>query len=133
MKISAEKYAYALSNTLKDETDESVVKTRVSNFLKMLKKTNSLAVLRDFIPVFQKAWRKTNKIVHVKVIVPRELSQSEEDALKVQLKESLKKEIKLEKEIDTAVIGGLKVVIENEIVVDSTVKNRLIKLKRSIS
>jgi F-type H+-transporting ATPase subunit delta len=133
MKVSVKKYAYALANALKDETDVNTVNQRVSNFLQILKKKGELNILKDFITTFKKIWRKENNMIKVEVTLPKELNESEETELKSQLEKSLNKEVIIEKKINPKVLGGMKLVIEDEIILDNTLTNRLSNLKRSIS
>ncbi len=102
---------------------------------------NGLLLLFDkkrgsLIEAVQKAFRArydaTRRRATVKVTSAMPLEQGQADALRQQLASKLAKEIQMETAVDPALIGGLVVQIEDQ-VIDNSVRGRLEALRHALN
>lgn len=119
----------------KEKLLDNVLSGKISkiaqNFLKILLRKKRMHLLPDiyndyFLLVEEE---KGEKVAEVKSKVP--LSEEEERKLIVKLEEKFKKKIRLEKEIDEKILGGLIVKIEDKII-DGSVRGKLKKFKEQL-
>lgn len=102
---------------------------------------NTLLLLFDkkrgmLIEAFQKAFRErfdaTRRRATVKVTSALPLDQGQQDELRLRLAQQLEKEIQMETAVDPALIGGLVVQIEDQ-VIDNSLRGRLEALRHSLN
>jgi F-type H+-transporting ATPase subunit delta len=69
-------------------------------------------------------YREKKNILEVKGVVAKEMSQSQLDSLKTSLDKILGKQTELSMEVDSTLIGGIKLRIENTFL-DASIQNQL--------
>ena len=96
----------------------------VNEMISYLFGSNAPNILRETYRLFQSKYRKGSNYLEVKGIVAHELSESQIDSLKKSLDSLLGKQTKLFIKVDTALIGGIKLRIENTFL-DASIQNQL--------
>ncbi|MCI4625940.1 MAG: ATP synthase F1 subunit delta [Candidatus Magnetoovum sp. WYHC-5] len=104
---------------------------KTGRFMRGLIKNRHLSLLPEIIDALIKIYYEANNIARVIVITPIKLDMQAEERLKESLKVRLGRDVVLDYRIDTTVIGGLKVQVENT-VLDTTIKGELGLLKASL-
>lgn len=131
MKISINKYAEVLSETLKDEKDKEAIAKKIQNLLRLLVKRKQGKLIRQLPEVFKEVWFKKHGRLEVRATLPKEPSAKESDSLKELLSEAFKKDVILSTKIDPDVLGGMKLEF-GQYIIDGTVTANLEKLKYHI-
>lgn len=132
MKISLQKYAAALCESLMDEKDSLVVTQKIQNLLKLLNRRKQNKLIKQLPEVFKTQWLKRHNKVAVTAVLARAPLTEEINSITQLLTTTLKKEIILSTRINPQVIGGLKLEFEN-CIIDGTIAARLINLYRNIT
>ena len=100
-------------------------------FLRLLVRKNRLDLLLDCVSEFERLIDLKSGIVHAVAISAESLSVSQLTAIKDNLESQLKKTVMLRTEIESSIIGGYVVRI-NDTMIDHSIKNQLAKLKESL-
>ncbi len=127
MKISAQTYARALADALKDVPDPTAV---IKSTLLVLQKRKQLKLLPKILAAFENEWNNRNYIVKMHVLYPKNFAQSV-DAFVAACGQKVKKEIIVESRPSDELIGGFKVII-GETVLDGSVQGQLKALKSGL-
>ncbi len=99
----------------------------IDSFLIFLKKINSFSRLPAIIRDFEDEWDKKNKIQKVSVSSASRLAESVRDGLLSVLPAGAE----LKEIIEPDLLGGIKIRI-GDLLLDATLKNRLMNLKKTI-
>ena len=97
------------------------------NFFKVLARNRRLFAAEDIIRAFKALAAKARGEVQAEVTSAVELNDSQLDALKAQLKNSVGKDVQLEATVDPSLLGGLIVKIGSRMI-DSSLKTKLATL-----
>lgn len=123
MRYSPKQYALALWSALKDKIAKEQ-KNILHNFLQLTVKNRDLSRLNLIINAVEREERKTKGILKVEISSPYPASEG----LKTKLKKILKSKIFFVDKIDPRLLAGIKILIENETLIDSTAKNQIVKM-----
>ena len=96
-----------------------------------LKGSSAVNELREITNLFESLYRNKNNIIEVKGVVASNMSDQQIESLKTSLDEILGKKTKLSIEIDSSLIGGIKLRIDN-IFLDASIHNQLQKLRSEL-
>jgi F-type H+-transporting ATPase subunit delta len=101
------------------------------DFLMFLARKRRIKYLPDIIEYFDDLVRESKSIARVTCITALPISESERQRVieKLQAKTSLK--IELEEKIDTSIIGGMIIMLHNQII-DGSIRQDLIELKNRL-
>ncbi|MCP4045599.1 MAG: ATP synthase F1 subunit delta, partial [Gammaproteobacteria bacterium] len=91
-----------------------------------------LPLLPEITDLYQRLREEADKLLRVKVVSAFELEEDQARRLKDALARRFDREILLESEVDSSVIGGA-VVYAGGQVIDGSLKDRLTKLSNSLS
>jgi len=80
---------------------------------------------------FTNIYNQYNKILHVTAVTTIPLTESEKSKLIQELTKRYHRKVKIENVLDNTIIGGIKLLIGNE-VLDYSIKNQINNLKRNI-
>ena len=116
---------------LLDEAFGSSIHEYLLNFLKILVERGILREFGGCFKAYRKRYNDDNGIGEAFVTSPNGLSDEERSRLKDKLKKITGKEIVLIEKLDPAVLGGIKVLIDDKLY-DGTVRGRLNELKRRV-
>ena len=103
----------------------------VYNFLFALNLKKRLGIISDIIIEFQKELERIKNIVRVNVTSAIELNDEKKNDIKNKISEKLHKEVILNYEINSDIIGGLVFNI-NDTIVDNSIKHKLDNLQKEI-
>lgn len=84
-------------------------------------------ITQEFINIYN----QYNKILHVTAVTTIPLTESEKSKLIQELTKRYHRKVKIENVLDNTIIGGIKLLIGNE-VLDYSIKNQINNLKRNI-
>ncbi len=120
-----------LVEILSDAAGEAFDK-RFKDFLSVLAENKRLPLLPEITDLYQRLREEADKLLRVKVVSAFELEEDQARRLKDALARRFDREILLESEVDSSVIGGA-VVYAGGQVIDGSLKDRLTKLSNSLS
>lgn len=106
--------------------------SRFRDFLSVLAENKRLPLLPEITTLYQRLREEADKLLRVKVVSAFELDESQATRMKAALAKRFDREILLESEVDSSVIGGA-VVYAGGQVIDGSLKDRLTKLSNSLS
>jgi ATP synthase F1 delta subunit len=102
------------------------------NFLELLIEKHRMPVLFRIRRQFDSLWDKENKRLGVTVTSAVELDPEVAKRIGSEIEEQTGNEVELESRVDPAILGGLVVQVGN-MVLDTSIRNRLEKLRKSVA
>jgi len=123
VKYYPRQYALALRAALKEKTAKEQ-KNILRHFLRLIVKNKDLSKLNLIINEVEREGRKTKGILKVEI----SSSHLPSEGFKTKLKKILGKKIFFVDKIDPNLLAGLKILIEDETLIDATAKNQLVRL-----
>ncbi len=135
MKIQPIQYAQLAQFILEEKKDESQQKKEVANLAKLIVQNNDQAKFDVIVEQLELLVKKSKGVINVKITSAKEISNKEQEAIveMVMKKMEVKKDlIELEKKVDSSLIGGINIQIDNQIIVGS-LKAKLDKLASALS
>lgn len=128
MKISPKQYAEALLETV-DGKKAGEVKEAIKRFVEILHNNNDISKFGKIVKKFYQIWNAKKGIVEAEIVSANELDKEILKLLNSYIvKLSGAKEVIINKKVDKNIIGGV-VIKYNDMVVDGSLKNKLIELK----
>lgn len=97
-------------------------------FIEILIRKGRELLLPDIVTAFIRKYNEYAGIINIKVVTARKLSESEIKNLQSVLEKKTKKTVQLDISVDSGLMGGLKVRIEDT-VIDGTVKHKMEELE----
>jgi F-type H+-transporting ATPase subunit delta len=128
MKITPKQYAISLYESTKN-VDKDELDRRIKNFVCILKKNNDLSLADKIIQQYSKYYRKKRNISKVEITAPNKLNQEELNSI---LKK-VSKQIEVEEKVDKSLIGGIIIKIDNNTLIDGSVRRKLEDLKKKLA
>lgn len=123
MRYSPKQYAQALYESLKEVKDTDLV---FRNFYGILLRNNDLKLLSKIIEKIEEIDKEKRGVVEVKITSTKKLEQEIIEKLR-----KLIKNAEIKEEIDSSLIGGLKIQI-GDLLIDGSIKAKLNKLRQSL-
>ena len=105
---------------------------KVGNFIKYLAKNNRLGLLVEIQRQFELYKANHEKAVDVEISSAFEISPEQKAKLAAALKAKLDRDVNLQTEVNTALLGGA-VVRAGDLVIDGSIRGRLAKLAESMN
>lgn len=102
------------------------------NFLHLLADKKRIAILPDTIDAFKQMMLEFHNTVEAELISAVELSDSQVGQIQKNMEDLTGKTLRLEKHIDTDIIGGFVVKVE-DIIIDNSIRNQLEKLRERLT
>ena len=123
MRYSTKQYAATLVSALagKSEKDEKKI---IANFFSLLKRNGDFVKRREIFKEIERVVRKSDGVR--KVVLETTVPVSEE--VKKEIEKNLGSKAIFEENINPSVIGGMKILVDDEYLIDATVKRQLDKL-----
>jgi len=103
----------------------------VNELVSYLHGSKALKELKDISYLFDSMYRKGNNVLQVKGIVAKEISDLQIQSLKASLDALFGKQTELSLDVDPAIIGGIKLRIENTFL-DASIQNQLQTLRNEL-
>lgn len=132
MRITAKQYAQALYDSALDKNENEVEKV-IARFIENLAHNNDIGLLEKILKEIELVFQMESGELKAKLTSARKLSAPVVTQLKnYVLEKSGAKKINFLEEIDESIIGGF-VLEYNDKVVDGSIKNNLLNLKKQLS
>ena len=125
-RISKREKKQVLNNIFKGKISQELL-----NFLYILVDKRRETFLFEIIEEFNKTYNKHNNIVNVEAVTAVPMDEKAMERLKIKLEEKLNKNIILVNKVDTSIIGGVLLKVEERFV-DTTLASQLEVMERSI-
>ena len=105
---------------------------RFRGYLSVLAENKRFELIPEIATLYQKLAEEADKLLRVKVVSAFALEENQATRLKEALARRFEREILLESEVDSSIIGGA-IVYAGGQVIDGSLKDRLAKLSNSLS
>src|SRR3989338_5702239 len=122
MKYQSKIYAESLLEVFEKKPQAEILR----NFLRLVRKNGDFSKLPKILYDFKKLYNKNHGIKEVKVEIARE-----DKSIINQVKEILKLKQEPEVEIKKEILGGVIVSIDDEVIVDGSIKSRIDNMFRN--
>jgi len=119
-------------NSIIDEVFKNQINIKIIDFLKILIDKKRFNELDTIIEAFKKELDKKNNIKRVEITSAVELNESIKQKITDKLENKLQKKVIPNWQLNTEIIGGLVIKIEDD-VIDTSLKNKLENLSKNIS
>ena len=127
MKITPKQYAISLyESTIK--IDKVQAEQRIGNFIEILKKNNDLSLVDKIIQQYYKYYREQRNISKIEVSSAKKLNPE----ILNKIIQKFNKQIEIKETIKESLIGGIILRVDDNLLVDGSVKKKLENLKKSI-
>ena len=127
MKITPKQYAISLYESTKDSSDIEVGK-RINNFVNILKKNNDLFLSNKIIDYYYKYQREQRNISKVEITSNEKLdSETINSIIK-----KFNNQVALEETIDKSLLGGIIIKIDDNTLIDGSIKRKLENLRKKL-
>ncbi|MFA6322472.1 MAG: ATP synthase F1 subunit delta [Candidatus Buchananbacteria bacterium] len=130
MKINTKNYAIALYEVIK-ETKGEQQKAALRNFIVLLAQKNILSLAPKILDDFSRYYNSAEEITEIEIQTAKELSGSEQEKIKVQLKKIIGQEIDLKSQINPDLIGGLRLKLGDDLI-DGSLQTQVMALRKQI-
>ena len=126
MRYTNAQYAQALSEALGEAKSKgrSVI---VHRFLAMLQRHRAISRVSRILEQFEKHSLKSDGLVKVEVTSAAPLT----DEIRQHISAALKKKVYLEEIVDAELLGGIKMIVNNEILIDASAKRHIEAMVRN--
>ena len=128
MKITPKQYAISLYETTKN-VDEFKMEKRIKNFVSILKKNNDLSLADKIKDEYNKHHRNQKNISKIEIISSNKLDSE----ILNRIIQKFENQIEVEEKIDESLINGIVIKINDDVLIDGSVKRRLEDLKKSLA
>ena len=105
---------------------------RFRGYLSVLAENKRFSLIPEIAALYQKLVEEADKLLRVRVVSAFALEDNQASRLKEALARRFEREILLESEVDSSIIGGAIVYADGQ-VIDGSLKDRLSKLSNSLS
>lgn len=128
MKITPKQYALSLYESMQN-CDKDEISKRILSFIDILKKNNDLSQINKIIQCYYQHYR------HVKNITKIEIKSSEKLGPHIisKILQKFNKQVEIEEKTDPALIGGIVIKINDNILIDGSIKRKLEDIKEKLA
>ncbi len=127
MKITPKQYAISLYETTKN-VEEFKIEKRIKNFVNILKKNNDLSLADKIIDEYNKYHRNQKNISKIEITSSNKLDSK----ILNKIIQKFKNQIEVEEKIDKSLINGIVIKIDDDVLIDGSVKRRLEDLEKEL-
>ncbi|MFZ2970090.1 MAG: ATP synthase F1 subunit delta [Minisyncoccia bacterium] len=127
MKITAKQYAISLYESTKN-VDEIELHSRIGNFINILRKNNNLSLAGKIIENYYQYYREKKKICKIEITSSEKLKP---EAIN-KIVQKFNKQIEIEEKIDRSLLGGIVIKIDDNILIDGSIRRKLENLKKNL-
>ena len=127
MRYSSKKYAQALYESTAGQPQKEQEKI-LAQFLSVLERYHDHSLLPRITEAYEKIRRRREKIVKVEVVTAKKVKNSLLD----QIREKFDKKVEFVEKIVPEVLGGLKLTVNDEYLIDGTFQGRVDKLYKQM-
>ena len=127
MKITPKQYAISLYETTKN-VDKFRAGERIKNFVNILKKNNDLSLANKIKDEYNKYYRNQKNISKIEIASNAKLSSETLN----KIIQKFKNQIEVEEKIDKSLIDGVVIKINDDVLIDGSVKRKLDNLRKEL-
>ncbi|MCK5122692.1 MAG: ATP synthase F1 subunit delta [Candidatus Pacebacteria bacterium] len=127
MKITPKQYAISLYETTKN-VDEFKMEKRIKNFVSILKKNNDLSLADKIKDEYNKHHRNQKNISKIEIISSNKLDSE----ILNRIIQKFENQIEVEEKIDESLINGIVIKINDDVLIDGSVKRKLEDLRKEL-
>lgn len=127
MKITPKQYAISLYETTKN-VDKFKTEERIKSFVSILKKNNDLSLANKIKDEYNKYYRNQRNISRIEISSNDKLDSETLNGII----QKFKNQIEVEEKIDESLIGGIVIKIDDDVLIDGSVKRKLEDLKKEL-
>lgn len=125
MKITPKQYAISLYEST-NNLPKNKLAERIKNFVNILKKNNDFSLGEKIVQQYYKYYRTKRNISKIEITSSQKLdSETLNNILK-----KFSKQVEIEEKIDGSLIGGIVIKIDENTLIDGSVKRKLEDLKK---
>ena len=128
MKITPKQYAISLYETTKN-VDKFRAGERIKNFVNILKKNNDLSLANKIKDEYNKYYRNQKNISKIEIASNAKLSSETLN----KIIQKFKNQIEVEEKTDKSLIDGIVIKINDDVLIDGSVRRKLEDLKKSLA
>ncbi len=127
MKITPKQYAISLYESTKN-VDQVEIDKRIKRFIDILKKNNDLSLVDKIVDRFHECYREEKNISKIKIT-----SGAKIDSVTLnKIIHKFNNQIEVEEKIDKSLIGGMVIKINDDTLIDGSVKRKLKDLEKNL-
>jgi len=127
MKITPKQYAISLYESTKN-VDEVEINKRIKRFINILKKNNDLSLVDKIIDKFHECYREERNISKIEITSNAKM----DSAILNKIIHKFNNQIEVEEKINKSLIGGMVIKINDDTLIDGSVKRKLKELEKSL-
>ena len=127
MKITPKQYAISLYESTKN-VDQVEIEKRIRKFINILKKNNDLSLVDKIVDKFHECYREERNISKIEITSGAEIDSE----ILNKIIHKFNNQIEIEEKIDKSLIGGIMIKINNDTLIDGSVKRKLKELKKDL-
>ncbi len=128
MKITTKQYAISLYESTNNISESELAK-RIKNFVNVLRKNNDFSLEKKIIQQYYKHYRTKRNIFKIEVSSGQKLGSETIN----KILEKFSGQTEIEEKIDPSLIGGIVVKIDENTLIDGSVKRKLEDLKKNLA
>lgn len=128
MKITPKQYALSLYESTQN-ADKNEISKRIGNFVDILKKNNDLSQADKIIQCYYQHYRKIKNITKIEIKSSEKLGTN----IISKILQKFNKQVEIEEKIDPALIGGVVIKINDNTLIDGSIKRKLEDLKEKLT
>lgn len=128
MKITPKQYAISLYEST-TKIDKIQAEKRIGNFIKILIKNNDLSLIDKIIQQYYKYYRNQRNITKIEVSSAKKLNPE----ILNKLIQKFHNQIEIEETVDESLIGGIVLRIDDNLLLDGSVKRKLENLEKNLT
>lgn len=128
MKITPKQYAITLYEATKNASKEDSEKL-IKNFVDLLRFNNDLSLEKRIVEEYYAHYRKQKGISKLKIRSGEKLSPD----IVSGIVQKFSGQVEMEEEVDESLIGGISLEINDDILIDGSVKKKLETLRETIN
>jgi len=127
MKITPKQYAVSLYESTKNVRGAELEK-RIKKFVEILRKNNDLSLENEITQQYCKYYRDKKNISKIEIISSEKLNAK----MLGRILQKFERQVEIEEKIDKSLIGGIVIKIDDNILIDGSVKRKLEDLRKKI-
>jgi len=127
MKITPKQYAVSLYESTRN-VDKVELDKRIKRFIDILKKNNDLSLADKIIDQFYECYRKEKNISKIEITSSNKI----DPVMLNKIIQKFNSQIEIKEKTDKSLIGGMVIKINDDILIDGSVKRKLNDLRKNL-
>ena len=127
MKITPKQYAISLYESTKN-VDQVEIDKRIKRFIDILKRNNDLSLVDKIVNKFHECYREERNISKIEITSGAKMSSE----ILNKIIHKFNNQIEVEEKIDKSLIGGILIKVNDDTLIDGSVKRKLEELEKGL-